>query len=57
MYGVFESNKELTNEKIKQELGVTDRSTVRYMEELEKTGKVTQIGTTGRSVTYRMIGG
>ena len=47
---------ELTNEKIKEELGVTDRSVVRYMDELEKAGKVAQQGTTGRSVTYRASG-
>ncbi|MDP2637603.1 MAG: HTH domain-containing protein [Candidatus Levybacteria bacterium] len=52
---LFASNKELTNESIRENLKVSNRSVVRYMDELEKQGKVKQIGNTGRSVTYKLI--
>jgi len=53
---LFENNSELTNERVKEALKVTDRSVVRYMDELGHEGKVAQIGTTGRGVVYRIIG-
>jgi len=43
-----------SNQDIRQIVGVTERSVVRYMDELEKEGKVVQVGDTGRSVTYRL---
>lgn len=43
----------LSNFDIREALGVSDRSIIRYMDELEREGKVEQVGTTGRSVTYR----
>jgi predicted HTH transcriptional regulator len=45
---------ETTNAELREHLGVTDRSVVRYLDELEKEGKVEQVGNTGRSVTYRL---
>lgn len=44
---------EISNAEIRQELGMSERSVVRYMDELEREGKVEQIGATGRSVIYR----
>lgn len=45
---------ELSNSDIREALGVSDRSVIRYMDELEREGKVEQVGNTGRSVTYRL---
>ena len=46
--------KELSNSDIRSALGISDRSVVRYMDELEKEGKVEQVGDTGRGVQYRL---
>lgn len=43
-----------SNEEIREALGVSDRTAVRYMDELEKEGKVEQAGVTGRGVMYRL---
>ena len=43
----------LSNADIRKALGVSSRSVVNYMDELEKEGKVEQIGKVGQSVTYR----
>lgn len=45
---------ELSNADIREALGFSERSVARYMEELERAGKVEQIGNTGRAVTYRL---
>lgn len=45
---------ELSNADIRESLGFSERSIVRYMEEFERAGKVEQIGNTGRAVTYRL---
>lgn len=45
---------ELSNSDIREALGVSDRSVIRYMDELEREGKVEQVGKTGRSVAYRL---
>lgn len=47
-------HKELSNSDIREALGVSERSVVRYLDELEREGKVKQVGSTGRSVTYRL---
>ena len=38
---------------IRAALGVASRTVVKYMSELEKEGKVAQIGNTGRGVVYK----
>lgn len=48
------SRGELSNSDIRNALGISERSVVRYMDELEKEGKVEQVGPTGRNVTYRL---
>lgn len=45
---------ELSNSDIREVLEVSERSVVRYMNELEKEGRVEQVGDTGRGVTYRL---
>jgi len=45
---------ELSNTDIRKALGVSSRTAVRYMDELEKEGKVEQIGKIGYAVTYRL---
>lgn len=44
---------ELTNHEIREALGVSRQTAVNYLDELEKTGTVEQVGDTGRSVVYR----
>lgn len=51
---LFASRGSLNNSDIREALGISDRSVIRYMDELEKEGKVEQVGPTGRSVTYRL---
>lgn len=43
-----------SNEEIREHLGVSRRSVARYLDELEKEGKVEQVGDIGRDVTYRL---
>ena len=45
---------QLTNADIREALGISAASVVRYMDELEKEGKVEQVGDTGRGVAYRL---
>ena len=44
----------LSNTDIRAALGVSSRTAVRYLDELEKEGKVEQVGKVGHSVTYRL---
>lgn len=43
-----------SNEDIREHLGVSRRSAVRYLDELEKEGRVEQVGDIGRGVVYRL---
>ena len=45
---------EVGNTELRKFLGVSRRSVVNYMTELEREGKVEQVGNTGRGVTYRL---
>lgn len=49
---LFQKEKELSNEQIRNALKVSYRSVIRYMDDLEKEGKVRQMGNTGRGVVY-----
>jgi predicted HTH transcriptional regulator len=51
---LLQESGEMGNEDIRERLGVSARSVVNYMNELEAEGKVEQIGVTGRSVTYQL---
>lgn len=44
----------LSNEQLRALVGVSARSIVAYMDELEAAGQVEQVGTTGTAVTYRL---
>ncbi len=44
----------VTNNNIENLLGVSDATATRYLDELEKEGKVQQIGSTGRGVFYTL---
>ena len=44
----------LGNAEIRAELGVASRTVVKYMDELEREGKVEQIGSVGQGVVYRL---
>ncbi len=45
---------ELGNEDIREYLGVSRNTVIRYMNELETEGKAKQIGVTGHAVVYRL---
>ena len=52
--GSGETKSELSNSDIREALGVSPRTAVDYMDELEKEGKVEQVGNVGQSVAYRL---
>ena len=47
-------HEELGNEDIRKALGVSARSVVNYMNELEDEGRAEQIGEAGHAVVYRL---
>ena len=49
---LFASQTELTNDEVEKLLHVSDATATRYLAELEKRGKIRQVGTTGRGVKY-----
>ncbi|MDX1536064.1 MAG: winged helix-turn-helix transcriptional regulator [Candidatus Spechtbacterales bacterium] len=51
---LLEERGELSNLDIQKETGLHRRSIRRYMDELEISGDVEQIGDIGKSVTYRL---
>lgn len=53
--GILETQTPLTNNHIEQLLGIPDSTATRYLDELEKEGKVRQIGKTGKHVYYERI--
>lgn len=50
--GILETQTPLTNNHIEQLLGISDATATRYLDELEKQGKVRQVGATGKDVFY-----
>jgi len=48
----LEEKERATNNNIEKLLGVSDATATRYLDELEKEGKVRQIGATGHAVYY-----
>ena len=44
----------ISNSEIRKALGVSSRTAVRYLDELEKEGKVEQVGKIGHAVTCRL---
>ena len=45
---------ELTNDDIEKMFGVSDATATRYLDKLEKEGKIIQIGREGRFVKYKI---
>ncbi len=52
----FEQKPEITNNDIEELLGVSDATATNYLDELQKEGKITQNGNTGRGVFYTING-
>ena len=52
---ILETQHTLTNNQVEQLLGISDATATRYLEELEKEGKIRQVGRTGRSVYYEKV--
>ena len=48
----FKEKEQVVNNDIEKLLGVSDATATRYLDELEKDGKILQIGATGRAVHY-----
>jgi len=48
------SNGEVRNNDVEKLLGVSNATAERYLDELEKAGKLTQHGTTGQNVFYSL---
>ncbi len=48
-------NQPLTNEHLRQMLGVSEATATRHLDELEKEGKIKQVGKTGAHVFYEKI--
>ncbi len=44
----------VTNDDIEKALGVSDASVTNYLQELEREGKIEQIGERGRFVSYKL---
>ena len=42
----------ISNDDVEKALGVSDATATRYLEELQKEEKITQVGSTGRAVRY-----
>lgn len=55
IYELLETNSPLTNNDVEAMLGISDATATRYFDELEKEGKVRQVGKTGRYVSYERV--
>ena len=55
--GLFAGGKsEIANDDVQRLLGVSDATATNYLSELESSGLISQIGSTGHSVCYRRNG-
>src|SRR3989338_9230572 len=55
LFGNPDNSSKISNDDVQKLLGVSDATATRYLEELEREGKIRQIGSTGRSVTYKLL--
>ncbi|KKT15256.1 MAG: hypothetical protein UW83_C0009G0007 [Parcubacteria group bacterium GW2011_GWD1_44_9] len=53
--GMFLKKAEITNDEVEKLLHVSDATATRYLEQLEKEGKIKQEGRTGQSVSYTKL--
>lgn len=51
--GLFAGQEAIRNDDVEKLLGVSDASATNYLNELEKEGKIEQMGAAGRFVSYR----
>ena len=51
----LKSSDKVVNNDVEKLLGVSDATSTRYLNELEKEQKIKQIGTVGHAVYYRLI--
>lgn len=52
---VLNTKPKVTNDEVEKLLHVSDATATRYLSQLEKEGKITQVGKTGKSVSYSRI--
>lgn len=52
---LLETKYEINNDDIQNHLAVSDASATRYLDELEREGKVKQVGKTGKHVYYEKV--
>ncbi len=52
---VSASQRGLSNNDVEKMLGISDATATRYFDELEKEGKVKQVGKTGNAVYYEKV--
>jgi len=50
---LFQTKAQITNDDVETALKVSDATAERYLDELEKEGRLKQIGKTGKNVLYR----
>jgi len=50
---LFTGGTEVTNDMVQKALGVSDATATRYLDALERTGDIVQLGSTGSGVVYR----
>ena len=53
--GMFLKQSSITNDEVEKLLHISDATATRYLEQLEKEGKIKQEGRTGKSVSYSRI--
>ena len=51
---VLEAQSQITNNEVEKICGVSNATAERYLDELEKEGKIKQVGKTGRDVFYEI---
>ncbi|MEX1014058.1 MAG: winged helix-turn-helix transcriptional regulator [Candidatus Paceibacterota bacterium] len=51
---LLEKEEELSNHDVREMIGVSSRTVVRYMDELEERGQVEQVGERGYGVVYKL---
>ena len=52
---LFSEKSQITNDEVEKLLHVSDATATRYLEQLEKEGKIKQVGKTGKGVMYEKI--
>lgn len=52
---LFSEKSEITNDEVEKLLHISDATATRYLEILEKEGKIKQVGKTGKGVVYEKI--